>query len=446
MHEKLTLESLCSALSSGDISAAEVREQALMVESQVAGLNCFIRDGDAGQHFGKADVALKGSPLWGVPISFKDAICVAGLPVTAGTPALSGFMARHDAAIVRELKALGAVVAGKNNMHELSFGVTSVNPHWGTVGNPAAPGYCAGGSSGGSAAAVASGIVPVSVGTDTGGSVRIPAAFCGIAGFRPSTGRWSCEGVIPVSHTKDSVGLLTASAADAAYLYGLMAGSQKPLFERADRRCRIGLPASMWLGLAEQVEKHCLAAITRLQHAGFECVAIDDAQIDALNRTLTFTVPLYEFFTDFPRTLFSLGWEDSISSIFDKIRDTSVSDIINTHSQGGLITPADYSSAMYNFIRLRSTVETVFKRHAVDLLAYPTVPCAVPHLNDADHPELFSQVIRNTDLASNAGMPSITLPVAPKGMLPVGLSLDSPRGTDTFLLSKAAAIEDVLKG
>ncbi|WP_259648092.1 amidase family protein, partial [Pseudomonas syringae] len=324
MREMITLESLCRALADEQIAAEELRGRALDTEARLTLLNCFIREGDAVSQFGEADQARKGTSLWGVPVSFKDNICVRGLPLTAGTRGMSGFIADQDAAIVSQLKALGAVVAGKNNMHELSFGVTSINPHWGAVGNPVAPGYCAGGSSGGSAAAVASGIVPLSVGTDTGGSIRIPAAFCGITGFRPTTGRLSTAGIIPVSHTKDCVGLLTRTAGDAEFVYGLLSGKQQSFPLNRTGPCRIGLPVSMWSDLDGEVERACVNALSLLRKTGFEFVEIDDADIVELNQTLTFTVPLYEFFADFAQSLLSFGWKHGIHHIFAQVDDANV--------------------------------------------------------------------------------------------------------------------------
>lgn len=443
MHTERNLEWLCHDLLNGVISPDEIRERCLYSEETMNSLNCFIRENDAEKQFGRANMARKGAPLWAIPISFKDNICVRGLPVTAGTPGMRGCVASHDAFIVRKLKSLGAVVAGKNNMHELSFGITSVNTHWGTVGNPSAPGYCAGGSSGGCAAAVAAGIVPVAVGTDTGGSVRIPAAFCGIVGFRPTSGRWSSAGIIPVSHTKDSPGLFTRTAADALFLYDKLAGQIGPSLKPGGLSCRVGLPASLWAGLDKKVMRHCMAAIKRLTLAGFECAEIDDTELMALNKTITFTVPLYEFFTDFPRTLFSLGWGDMIGSVLNQIGDVNVRNIIDEQLQGGLISPAEYTLAIANTGRLRLKVEALFKRERIDLLAYPTVPCDIPALYDAANPDLFSTVIRNTDMSSNAALPSISLPVAAKGELPVGLNLDAPHGKDHLLLSFAALIEKI---
>lgn len=440
-----TLESLCNDVRTGRVSPYDLRAQALSAEASQINLNCFIREQDAETQFRTANTDHKGAPLWGIPVSFKDNICVKGLPVTAGTPGMAGCIADCDADIVSKLTALGAVVSGKNNMHELSFGITSVNHQWGTVGNPAAPGYCAGGSSGGGAAAIAAGIVPVAIGTDTGGSVRIPAAFCGISGFRPTTGRWSSVGIIPVSHSKDAPGLLTRTAQDAAFLYDLLSGDRNSSAAETGCQCRIGLPVSLWSGLHSHVMHHCRNAVNRLEEAGFECVRVDDTALAALNETLTYTVPLYEFFSDFPRALLSLGWENKLGAIFAEIGDDNVRHIIHTHLAKTLISPADYALAIENMRRLRLQIDALFSMQGVDMLAYPTVPCQVPLLSQTDRQALFTEVIRNTDLASNAALPSISLPVAPAGTLPVGLSLDAKRGEDRFLLSMAARIEALLK-
>ncbi|MGF6472394.1 amidase family protein [Paraburkholderia youngii] len=444
MYSEDTLESLCDGIRDGEISADDMRKHAISANASQQKLNCFIGSRDLDAHFARPNDVLKCAPLYGIPFSLKDNICASGFPVTAGTPGMEGCIATRDAIIVRKLKSLGAVVAGKNNMHELSFGITSVNPRWGTVGNPTAPGYLAGGSSGGCAAAVAAGIVPIAIGTDTGGSVRIPAAFCGIIGFRPTSGHWSSAGIIPVSRTKDSPGLLTRTAKDALMIYELLSTGTRAPAKQMSTPCRIGLPASMWSNLNEDVRKHCWHAITRLIRAGFECVDLDDSAVADLNRIGTFTIPVYEFFMDFPRTLLSFGWANRINAIFDNIRDEAVRNIVHSNLSAQLISAADYSFAIQNVGLLRQQMKNLFTTQGVDFLAYPTVPRSVPHCSDAGRPELFSEVIRNTDLASNAAMPSVTLPVAPDGALPVGLSLDAPRGQDRRLLTMATSVEDVL--
>jgi aspartyl-tRNA(Asn)/glutamyl-tRNA(Gln) amidotransferase subunit A len=155
-------------------------------------------------------------PLHGIPISLKDNIYTEGVRTTAGSKILKDFIPQHDAQIVVQLKEAGAVILGKTNMHEFAYGVTSNNPHYGPVRNPWYLERIAGGSSGGSAAAVAAGLCYGSIGTDTGGSIRIPASLCGVVGFKPTFGRVSVMDVIPLSPHLDCVGPLARTATDAA--------------------------------------------------------------------------------------------------------------------------------------------------------------------------------------------------------------------------------------
>ena len=196
-------------------------------------LNCFITV--------LADSALKSAaesekrikdgnprgPLEGVPIAVKDLIYINGVKCTAGSTILANNVAGYDAAVIKKLKAAGAVLIGTTNLHEFAAGVTSINPHYGPVRNPWDLTRISGGSSGGSAAAVAAGMAPASIGTDTGGSVRIPAALCGLVGLKPTYGRVSRLGVVPLSSSLDTVGVLNSSAWDAGALIQTIAGHEK---------------------------------------------------------------------------------------------------------------------------------------------------------------------------------------------------------------------------
>src|SRR5690348_311073 len=157
-------------------------------------------------------------PLHGIPISLKDNICTAGIRTTAGSKILTDFIPTEDAAVVAQLKNAGAVILGKTNMHEFAYGITSNNPHFGPIHNPWDLSRIPGGSSGGSAAAVAAGLCYGSIGSDTGGSIRIPASLCGVVGLKPTLGRISVEGVIPLSPQLDCVGPLARTVRDAALL------------------------------------------------------------------------------------------------------------------------------------------------------------------------------------------------------------------------------------
>src|SRR6266481_5772157 len=157
-------------------------------------------------------------PLHGIPIALKDNIHTAGIRTTAGSKFLKEFIPDRDAHVVTKLKAAGAIILGKTNLHEFAYGVTTNNPHFGPTRNPWDTARVPGGSSGGAAAAVAAGLCVAAIGTDTGGSIRIPAALCGIVGLKPGIGRVSAEGVVPLSPHLDFVGCLTRCTADAALL------------------------------------------------------------------------------------------------------------------------------------------------------------------------------------------------------------------------------------
>jgi len=157
-------------------------------------------------------------PLLGIPIALKDNITATGFACAAGTRALAGYTPQTDAAVVARLKAAGAIIAGKVGMHELALGISNNNAVTGAVRNPCNPDCIPGGSSGGSGASVAARLVAASIGTDTGGSVRVPAALCGVTGLRPTVGRWPGAGIFPISHTRDTAGPLAHTVADCALL------------------------------------------------------------------------------------------------------------------------------------------------------------------------------------------------------------------------------------
>src|SRR5713226_6568111 len=191
-------------------------------------------------------------PLHGIPVSLKDNICTAGIRTTAGSKILKDFVPLHDAPVVAKLKEAGAVIIGKTNMHEFAYGATTNNPHYGPARNPWDLSRIPGGSSGGSAVAVAAGLCYASVGTDTGGSIRIPAALCGVVGLKPTLHHVSVDGVIPLSPSLDCAGPLARSTSDAAILLRAVAGPG--IFPGGPWSTRKVLPKprKIWLGLPKE--------------------------------------------------------------------------------------------------------------------------------------------------------------------------------------------------
>ena len=188
----------------------------------------------------------------------KDNLDTAELPTSGGTPGLAGNRPKRNAAIVDKLLGAGAIVLGKTNLHELAYGITNNNAAHGPARNPYAPDRIPGASSGGTGVAVAARIAPGGIGTDTGGSVRIPAALCGIVGLRPTTGRWSQAGVVPISHTRDTPGPMTRSVADCALLDGVVTGGPVEAAPVPLKGVRIGVPRKhFWENLDPELEKIC---------------------------------------------------------------------------------------------------------------------------------------------------------------------------------------------
>lgn len=382
--------------------------------------------------------------LRGVTVSFKDNINVCGMATTAGTPGLADFYPDRDASIVQRFRQLGARIIGKNNMHELSFGVTSANHSHGSVVNPANQAQSAGGSSGGCAAAVAAGLVHCAVGTDTGGSVRIPASFCGVVGYRPTTGCYPGDGIVPISATKDSAGLLTRTVQACDFIHRNLKGVPETAID-TQAVVRIGVPEHfLWSDLEDEVYRDCNRAIAKLANGPVELVPINDALLGEINESIQFPLPIYEFFIDFPRFLMKHGLGNRFLGILEAIRDPDIKRLLETQLQSPAISYKDYLQALTSKVSLEQEYTRLFLHHNLDLLAYPTVRCTAPLLDDCANPQHFESFVRNTDIASNLAAPSLTIPVAAADSLPVGLSFDALPGKDGSLLATALHLSSYL--
>src|ERR1700730_10894197 len=286
----LTAAQAAADLCAGKITSKALTSAALARAKARADLNTFITLDEAGAM--KAAAAFDASrtkgasckSLGGVPIVIKDNIEVAGLPSSAGTPALKGFVPRKDAPVVERLRAAGAVIIGKTNMHELAFGISGYNAAFKTGPEPGVRNAydvtkIAGGSSSGTAAAIGARIVTAGLGTDTGGSVRIPCALNGCASLRPTVGRYPQSGIAPISHTRDTAGPMASTMADVALLDRIIAGGDA--VQPADlSKIRLGLVKSMLTNLDGDTEAAFHAALDRLKAQGVTVIDIAMAGLE----------------------------------------------------------------------------------------------------------------------------------------------------------------------
>lgn len=403
-------------------------------------------------------------PLAGLPIVVKDNINTRGLLTSAGTPALDTFIPATNAPSVQRLLDAGAIIIGKTNMHELALGITSTNlsPHAGPVRNPYDLGLIAGGSSGGTAAAIAARIVPAGLGTDTGGSTRIPAALTGIAGVRPSVGNGGSErryhnpnAVVPISHTRDTVGPMARTVADVALLDGVMTGDAGlPTVGLID--LRIGLPTELWEGLDTAVERVAREALARLEAAGVTLVNVGMPDLLPLSAKISFPLALHEPIDDL------LAWLIANNAPVKTIAEVAAQIASPDVQQAYASVIADeygdqYQAAMTTWRpQLQQHYAMTFVAQRLDALLFPTtLLAAVPHdeingsstvsINGDAPVDEMQTYLRNTDPGSIAGIPGLSLPagVTAQG-LPVGIELDGPTGSDRRLLAIGAAFERVL--
>jgi aspartyl-tRNA(Asn)/glutamyl-tRNA(Gln) amidotransferase subunit A len=367
-------------------------------------------------------------PLHGIPVAIKDLIEVAGAPTGCGSKVEPPRFAAQDATLVARLRAAGAVILGKTNCLEYAYGVP--HPEVGQTNNPHDPSRTAGGSSGGSAAAVAAGIVPLSVGTDTGGSIRIPAAYCGIVGMKPSYGLVPLDGVFPLSWSLDHAGPLARRVGDARLLLSVMSG--RDMAAPPPGRVRLGVLRRHWPREAVNIAVGaCVdAALERLDVAGIEIREIDLPGLGAANATLA----------DILKPEASVIHRDLLARNADGYAPGTRAQV-----EAGFRVPATvYVVAMRLRDRLRSEVEAVFA--GVDALVSPTVPFVAPYedppISGANHDDEMLA----SGFANLTGHPAVSLPCGQVGGLPIGLQLTGALDTDAWLLAVAERCEAGLAG
>jgi len=382
-------------------------------------------------------------PLHGIPIALKDNIYTQNLLTTMGSLILRDFVPSEDATVVRKLRRAGAIVLGKTNLHEFAYGVTSENPHYGPVRNPWKTDRISGGSSGGSAVAVAAGLCAAAIGTDTGGSIRIPSGLCGVVGFKPTFGRVSVHGVFPLAASFDHVGPITRSAVDTALILDCIAGrdpldptslarSEKSLRSTLKRkRVRLGRPKEhFWVNMDSEVRRITETAVGDFVKAGAELREISlptvVAGIEAANLIAVLEATrLHGREGYFPARASEYG-----------------ADVRGRLEQGGNVRAIDYLSAQEVMRRARDEAEAVLK--SVDAIVIPTSPIGAPpmgadpiRIGDADVALRAALVDRNR-FGNFTGLPAISMPCGiTQNGLPVAVQFIGRRFADAQLIAIA---------
>lgn len=445
------------ALERGAARASDLAEQWIARTDASTSLNCYVEfDADGLRRQAQAADARRAAgerlPLLGVPIGLKDNIEAIGFGCGNGTAALHGRHPAADAELVQRLRAAGALLPGKLGLHELAFGITTNNAVTGAVRNPWNPERIPGGSSGGSGAAVSAGLVPAAIGTDTGGSIRVPAALCGVAGLRPTVGRVSGTGIAPISTTRDTAGPIARSVADLTLLDGVLTGDTAPPAAVSLKGLRLGLPTEyFWEDLDPGVRRNADAAIAALRDAGAVLVDVPLPGIGALDAEVSFVVALYEFVRDMKAYLADRARGVSFDALLEGVGSPDVRAIVGPLGEAGAVPEAAYRQALEARKRLQALYADAFAASGAAALVFPTTPCLAPRIGEDETFVLngrpcptFGTVIRNADPSSNAALPGLSLPIGLADDLPVGLELDGPAGSDRRLLAIAAAVEAAL--
>jgi aspartyl-tRNA(Asn)/glutamyl-tRNA(Gln) amidotransferase subunit A len=377
-------------------------------------------------------------PLHGIPIAHKDLMRTKGVRTTAGSKIFADYIPQRDAAIVTKLHQAGAVSLGKTGLHELAYGITSTNPHFGAIHNPWDLSRIPGGSSGGSAVAVAAGLVPFATGTDTGGSIRVPASFCGVVGLKPTFGRVNIRGVLPLGFSQDHVGPLTGSVRDAAIAFQAMVDDSTGYVPPANPDLGglgIGRPKNFFLDCVDpEVESAINAVFGLASEAGGRIVEIEVPDMETL-RAAAATCLLVEAAA-------------ALRPYLDRRSDFG-EDVLALLDQGKNITGIDYIEARRTRRRIGHDFARLFEH--VDCIFTPATPITAPRIGQTTVTicgvieEVRTAVTRFTRVMNALGLPAISIPCGfSRSGLPIGLQIIAAAGQEDLLLRAAAAMEDAM--
>lgn len=443
---RLTIQTFADRLRQGTTSSLAATEACLEAIARLnPSLNAFINvmTDSAVAQARQADAEWAAGhdrgPLHGVPISLKDLFDVRGVATTAASNVRRDDVAPSDAAAVIQLRQAGAVIVGKTNLHEFAFGTTNEDSAFGPARHPLDPTRSPGGSSGGSAVSVVTGMALGTIGTDTGGSIRIPSAACGLVGLKPTSGELSAEGVVPLSTTLDHVGPLAHTVTDAWHLYQALLGhhAARPLVASPLTGLRIGIPHRYFCDLLEPAVRTAFdGAVETLERAGAHVAPVDLAHADYI-ATVYLQIVFAEASAYHAATLQATPerYTTPVRLRFEMAR---------------YVLAEDYLRAMAGRDTLRREVDVALS--TCDALLLPTLPILAPPLgaatvtiDGAPHP-VRNLMLRLTQLFNITGHPAISLPCDVGDGLPVGVQLVGRRHETDVLMHVALGVEQALRG
>ncbi|RYF35493.1 MAG: hypothetical protein EOO26_00490, partial [Comamonadaceae bacterium] len=323
-------------------------------------------------------------PLYGVPLAYKDNIDVAGMPTTAGSAWMADHRPRMHAGVTQRLMDAGALALGKTNLHEWCQGVTGHNHSFGPSRNPFDPARVTGGSSGGNAALLGLRGTPMAIGTDTGGSVRVPAALCGLVGFRPTVGRWPHDGLVPISPTFDTAGVMARSVDDCVLADHAVAGGPLRIVPTPLPGVRLGVPESyFWDDIEPPVAELARATLTRLCEAGAVLVPCDLSQAGALFQEGAMSISLYEILPALAAYFERHGRPFDARALADSIASPDVRPLFERPLGPDAITAAAYAHALHTLRpALQAAYRHCFAANDIAALVFPTSPLTAARIGD----------------------------------------------------------------
>ena len=461
---ELTAHEVLPLLKSGDVSVESYMISLLdQTEKHADRLNAFItiepekvlaaaRAADAKRERGE-----ELGPLFGIPISFKDLISTKDLVTTFGTKKFAGFTPSRNAPVVDRLLAADAILFGKNNAQEWAYGSTGYNSHYGQQLNPYDETRIAGGSTGGGAAAVSARMLPIAIGSDTAASIRVPAAYTGLYGIRPTTGRYDNSGVAPLAPALDTVGPLTRSVEDMILIDQVLADDDSQMPEACLKSLRLGVPKAYFhAGVSSEVMASFKQLLDRLTAAGVTLVEADLPDAQSLTDAGLYPILFYETYPSIVQFLAewtdgttinelhaALGWD--IKAMWDQLVMPGAPDAM---------PDAVYRAAIDKMQpQMQASYSNYFKQHDVAAIIFPATAGAAPLAKPANPQETIidGETVsifindHNSSPGALAGQPGIVMPMAmSEAGLPLAVSLDGKRDQDRKLLAIGKAISELI--